>query len=261
MTKSDDIKELALALSKTQSILKGALKDSNNPFFKSKYADLASVWEACREPLAANGLSVVQMPCNDTPDSVALETILMHTSGQWISSVFSMPVSKHDAQAVGSAITYARRYALAAVVGIAPEDDDGNLASGKSETAKAAYSKPVAVIKQPVAVIKESVAVIKESVAVIKETVAEIKEPVAMQGTGEWAIAISPLPGGTMADWVEAAYTSILFSLEMCEKRSDTVALYKSNKQIYDFVQQNDIDCFNKIMAAMTAQKDKLTNE
>jgi hypothetical protein len=64
-----------------------------------------------------------------------------------------------------------------------------------------------------------------------------------------------------MADWVEAAYTSILFSLEMCEKRSDTVALYKSNKQIYDFVQQNDIDCFNKIMAAMTAQKDKLTNE
>ena len=254
MNKSDDIKELALALSKTQSILKGALKDSNNPFFKSKYADLASVWEACREPLAANGLSVVQMPCNDTPDSVALETILMHTSGQWISSVFSMPVSKHDAQAVGSAITYARRYALAAVVGIAPEDDDGNLASGKSETAKAAYSKPVAVIKQPVAVIKESV-------AVIKETVAEIKEPVAMQGTGEWAIAISPLPGGTMADWIEAAYTSILFSLEMCEKRSDTVALYKSNKQIYDFVQQNDIDCFNKIMAAMTAQKDKLTNE
>ena len=254
MNKSDDIKELALALSKTQSILKGALKDSNNPFFKSKYADLASVWEACREPLAANGLSVVQMPCNDTPDSVALETILMHTSGQWISSVFSMPVSKHDAQAVGSAITYARRYALAAVVGIAPEDDDGNLASGKSETAKPAYSKPVAVIKQPVAVIKESV-------AEIKETVAEIKEPVAMQGTGEWAIAISPLPGGTMADWVEAAYPSILFSLEMCEKRSDTVALYKSNKQIYDFVQQNDIDCFNKIMAAMTAQKDKLTNE
>ena len=255
MNKSDDIKELALALSKTQSILKGALKDSNNPFFKSKYADLASVWEACREPLAANGLSVVQMPCNDTPDSVALETILMHTSGQWISSVFSMPVSKHDAQAVGSAITYARRYALAAVVGIAPEDDDGNLASGKSETAKAAYSKPVAVIKQPVAVIKQPVVFVAE----IKET--EIKEPVAMQGTGEWAIAISPLPGGTMADWVEAAYTSILFSLEMCEKRSDTVALYKSNKQIYDFVQQNDIDCFNKIMAAMTAQKDKLTNE
>jgi hypothetical protein len=184
----------------------------------------------------------------------------MHTSGQWISSVFSMPVSKHDAQAVGSAITYARRYALAAVVGIAPEDDDGNLASGKSETAKPAYSKPVAVIKQPVAVIKESVAEIKETVAEIKESVAEIK-PVAMQGTGEWAIAVTPLPDGTLADWIEAAYSSILFSVEMCEKREDLVALYKSNKQIYDFVQQNDIECFNKIMAAMTAQKEKLTNE
>jgi hypothetical protein len=252
MNKSDDIKELALALSKTQSILKGALKDSNNPFFKSKYADLASVWEACREPLAANGLSVVQMPCNDTPDSVALETILMHTSGQWISSVFSMPVSKHDAQAVGSAITYARRYALAAVVGIAPEDDDGNLASGKSETAKPAYSKPVAVIK-------ESVAVIKETVAEIKET--EIKQPVAMQGTGEWAIAITPVPGGTMADWIEAAASSIRFSLEMCTNDIDCKTLYRSNKEIYDCIQQNDKDCYDQLIAAMTAQKEKLLND
>ena len=254
MNKSDDIKELALALSKTQAILKGALKDSNNPFFKSKYADLASVWEACREPLAANGLSVVQMPCNDTPDSVALETILMHTSGQWISSVFSMPVSKHDAQAVGSAITYARRYALAAVVGIAPEDDDGNLASGKSETAKPAYSKPAAVIKQPVAVIKESV-------AVIKETVAEIKEPVAMQGTGEWAIAVTPIPGGTMADWIEAAASSIRFSLEMCTNDIDCKTLYRSNKEIYDCIQQNDKACYDQLIAAMTAQKEKLLND
>ena len=245
MNKSDDIKELALALSKTQSILKGAIKDTNNTFFKSKYADLASCWDACREPLAANGLSVVQMPCNDTPDSVALETILMHTSGQWISSVFSMPVSKHDAQAVGSAITYARRYALAAVVGIAPEDDDGNLASGKSETAKPAYSKPVAVIK--------------ESVAVIKET--EIKQPVAMQGTGEWAIAITPVPGGTMADWIEAAASSIRFSLEMCTNDIDCKTLYRSNKEIYDCIQQNDKDCYDQLIAAMTAQKEKLLND
>jgi hypothetical protein len=252
MNKSDDIKELALALSKTQSILKGAIKDTNNTFFKSKYADLASCWDACREPLAANGLSIVQMPCNDTPDSVALETILMHTSGQWISSVFSMPVSKHDAQAVGSAITYARRYALAAVVGIAPEDDDGNLASGKSETAKPAYSKPVAVIKQPVAVIKETVAEIKET---------EIKQPVAMQGTGEWAIAITPVPGGTMADWIEAAASSIRFSLEMCTNDIDCKTLYRSNKEIYDCIQQNDKDCYDQLIAAMTAQKEKLLND
>ncbi len=252
MNKSDDIKELALALSKTQSIMKGAIKDTNNTYFKSKYADLASCWDACREPLAANGLSIVQMPCNDTPDSVALETILMHASGQWISSVFSMPVSKHDAQAVGSAITYARRYALAAVVGIAPEEDDGNLASSKSETPKAAYSKPVAVIKQPVAEIKESVAVIKET---------EIKQPVAMQGTGEWAIAVTPIPGGTMADWIEAAASSIRFSLEMCTNDIDCKTLYRSNKEIYDCIQQNDKDCYDQLIAAMTAQKEKLLND
>jgi hypothetical protein len=254
MNKSDDIKELAMALSKTQAILKGALKDSSNPFFKSTYADLASVWEACREPLAANGLSVVQTPCNDTPDNIALETILMHSSGQWISSVFSMPVSKHDAQAVGSAITYARRYALAAMVGIAPEDDDGNKASGKSETPKAAYSKPVAVIK-------ESVAVIKQPVAEIKETVAVIKEPVAMQGTGEWAIAVTPIPGGTMADWIEAAASSIRFSLEMCTNDIDCKTLYRSNKEIYDCIQQNDKACYDQLIAAMTAQKEKLLND
>jgi hypothetical protein len=170
-----------------------------------------------------------------------------------------MPVSKHDAQAVGSAITYARRYALAAVVGIAPEEDDGNLASGKSETARPAYSKPVAVIKQPVAVIKESVAVIKESVAVIKET--EIKQPVAMQGTGEWAIAITPVPGGTMADWIEAAASSIRFSLEMCTNDIDCKTLYRSNKEIYDCIQQNDKDCYDQLIAAMTAQKEKLLND
>jgi hypothetical protein len=169
----------------------------------------------------------------------------MHTSGQWISSVFSMPVSKHDAQAVGSAITYARRYALAAVVGIAPEDDDGNLASGKSETAKPAYSKPVAVIK--------------ETVAEIKET--EIKQPVAMQGTGEWAIAITPVPGGTMADWIEAAASSIRFSLEMCTNDIDCKTLYRSNKEIYDCIQQNDKDCYDQLIAAMTAQKEKLLND
>ena len=246
MNKSDDIKELALALSKTQSILKGAIKDSSNSFFKNKYADLASVWDACREPLAANGLSVVQMPCNDTPDSVALETILMHTSGQWISSVFSMPVSKHDAQAVGSAITYARRYALAAVVGIAPEDDDGNLASGKSETAKPAYSKPVAVIKQPV--------------AEIKETVAEIK-PVAMKGSGQWAISVTPLPDGTMADWISVAYDASLISLEMAQTQSDCKTLYRSNQNIYEYIKLHDKECYDKLIVAMTETKEKLPNE
>ncbi len=128
MNKSENINELAAALSRAQGAIKGALKDSLNPHFKAKYADLASTWDACREQLAKNELSVVQMPDVSDTGGIAVETILMHSSGQWISSRFVMPVPKPDAHGVGSAITYARRYALAAMVGIAPEDDDGNKA-------------------------------------------------------------------------------------------------------------------------------------
>lgn len=133
MNQSEQLNELAAALSKAQGQIEGAKKDSANPFFKSKYADLASVWEACRKPLTENGLSIIQCP-EESENGIAIETMLLHSSGQWKSSRYSMPVSKIDAQAVGSAITYGRRYALAAMVGVAPEDDDGNAAAkGKPE--------------------------------------------------------------------------------------------------------------------------------
>ncbi|WP_299079013.1 ERF family protein [uncultured Paraglaciecola sp.] len=128
MNKSESISELASALSKAQGQIKGAVKDSANPFFKSKYADLSSVWEACRDALSSNELSIVQSP-ETAQNGITIETMLCHSSGQWITSSYVMPVSKVDAQAVGSAITYARRYALAAMVGVAPEDDDGNSAA------------------------------------------------------------------------------------------------------------------------------------
>lgn len=127
MNKSEQINELATALAKAQGAVRPAIKDSTNPHFKSRYADLAAVWDACREALSAHGLSVAQLVV-DADQGIGVETVLMHASGQWLSSTFSMPVSKNDAQGVGSAVTYARRYALAAMVGVAPEDDDGNAA-------------------------------------------------------------------------------------------------------------------------------------
>ena len=128
MNKSESINELSAALSKCQSEIKGAAKDSKNPFFKSNYADLSSVWESCRLPLSKNGLSVIQCP-EEGDKGIVIETMLCHSSGQWVSSRYTIPVSKADAQAVGSAITYGRRYALASMVGVAPEDDDGNSAA------------------------------------------------------------------------------------------------------------------------------------
>lgn len=130
MEKSDSIAKLATALAKAQGQMEDAAKSSTNPHFKSKYADLASVRDAIREPLAANGLSYIQMP-RINGNMVEVETLLMHESGECISDVLKMPFAKPDAHGIGSAITYARRYALMGVFGIAPDDDDGNAATNK----------------------------------------------------------------------------------------------------------------------------------
>lgn len=126
---TSEIGKLATALSKAQGQMQGAKKDADNPFFKSKYADLASVWEACRKPLADNELSVSQV-VDANESGMFVKTMLMHSSGECISGI--MPVQfteKTTAQQIGSIITYYRRYALSAIVGVAPEDDDGNNAS------------------------------------------------------------------------------------------------------------------------------------
>ena len=143
MPQSDSIKELATALSKVQGELTYAKKDSANPFFKSRYADLESVWDACRSLLAANGLSVIQMPGNYFEGRMWLVTRLCHTSGEWIEQEMSVPVQKADAQGAGSALTYMRRYALAAFVGVVQADDDGNAASQTTKPNLKPVAKPV----------------------------------------------------------------------------------------------------------------------
>lgn len=125
---SETIGKLSEALAKAQAILEGASMDRKNPHFNSKYADLASVWDACRKPLADNGLAVVQIPQSEGT-KLTVTTILSHASGEWIKGSLTMEAAKNTPQAIGSCITYARRYALAAFVGVAPEDDDGNEAS------------------------------------------------------------------------------------------------------------------------------------
>jgi hypothetical protein len=126
MNKSETLKELAASLSKAQALIEGAAKDGNNPHFRAKYATLASVVDAVKEPLAKNGLSYTQV-LHDAENAVKVETIILHQSGEWLScGCLSVPVSKHDAQGFGSALTYARRYSLSAAFGVAPEDDDGN---------------------------------------------------------------------------------------------------------------------------------------
>ncbi len=148
---SSEIGELAKALAAAQGEMTAAAKDASNPHFKSRYATLASVWDAIRGPLSRNGLSVSQVL--ETPDAgpgVIVRTILLHTSGQWICSRYVMPIpDKLTPQAVGSAITYARRYALSAIVGIAPNDDDAGHAASVTP-ARQEEPKPASKPEPPV---------------------------------------------------------------------------------------------------------------
>ena len=150
MITSDSIANLTLALSIVQGKMTHAIKDSANPFFKSKYADLESVWDVCRSLLSENGLAVMQFPGDinfvqlekDNGDiniatKMSLTTIISHKSGEFMSQEMSVPVTKPDAQGAGSALTYMRRYALAAVVGVVQADDDGNAASSPKPVVKA----------------------------------------------------------------------------------------------------------------------------
>ncbi len=133
MKTSEQINEIATALSKAQGHMKPAAKDALNPHFKSKFADFASVWEAIREPMTSNGLTVLQDVFTEEK-GVSVLTRIIHTSGQWIEfGPLTIPVNKYDAHGVGSATSYAKRYALCAAIGVVgEEDDDGNkAASGK----------------------------------------------------------------------------------------------------------------------------------
>lgn len=137
-TTSKDLGELFSALAKAQGAMSAASKDSTNPFFNSKYADLSSVWNACREATSQNGLCIVQTTATEY-NELCLITTLGHSSGQWIRSSIPIkvktpepelngkPKKVNELQLLGSYFTYLRRYALSAIVGVAPdEDDDGN---------------------------------------------------------------------------------------------------------------------------------------
>ncbi len=129
---SEHINELATALAKCQGEMSFAAKDSKNPHFNSKYADLSSVWDAIREPLSRNGLSVVQTVQIIDGKNVMV-SLLLHSSGQWIKSHLLVKSDKDTCQGLGSALTYARRYSLAALVGCVQDDDDGNAAEGNAK--------------------------------------------------------------------------------------------------------------------------------
>lgn len=138
MKKSESIKNISTALAVFHIKMDVIKKDAKNPFFKSTYASLSNILDAIKIPLAESDLSFSQHPMGEN----GMSTILMHKSGEWLGSHFTMKPMKNDPQGIGSCITYMRRYALAAILGLnIDEDDDGNSASGNNNPVKQDSSK------------------------------------------------------------------------------------------------------------------------
>ena len=209
MNKSENIGQLAAALAKAQGQMKFAAKDANNPFFKSKYADLASVIEAIKVPLSANGIAFVQ--ATDFEDSaVIVETILLHESGEWISGKLRMQPTKNDPQGVGSAVTYAKRYGLQALAGVPSDDDDGNAATGLqgAPAAKPAPAKPMP------AKVKEAAAALKPHA---KGTISGDPSEGDLSGIAEPPPAADKPDGATLSQVINAFATKLNMTAPMIE--------------------------------------------
>jgi hypothetical protein len=154
MNQSPSIKNILPALFKVKSELAAVAKNADNPYFKSSYADLNSFLEECEPKLAKHGIVLLQ-PVVTTGQGDVLETLLLHESGEFISSSMSLQLEKADMQKAGSAVTYARRYTLQALLGMQAVDDDGNAAAGKvkndssKSAAKPAVKKKASTFKKP----------------------------------------------------------------------------------------------------------------
>jgi ERF superfamily len=146
MKTSETISKIAVALLEAQKGITFATKDVVNGHFKSKYADLSSVVDAVKPSLNDSGIAFVQSAGPSDDSKLHLTTRLIHTSGEWIEDTLVMPLPKQDPQGFGSAMTYARRYALAAITGLYQDDDDGNAGSGIQ---KQEYKNPAPVVTQP----------------------------------------------------------------------------------------------------------------
>jgi hypothetical protein len=142
MQRSDSIRELVAALAKARQNFKPIHKEMENPQYRSKYADLSAIIEATQQSLNANGLVVIQgVDCTVEASTTIIETMLAHTSGEWISETLHLPATmrdRFDAQSVGSSQTYGRRYAMQAILGVAAEIDDDATAAVGNGSAKAA---------------------------------------------------------------------------------------------------------------------------
>jgi hypothetical protein len=230
------MKEISAALVKAQKEFGPALKTSSNPHFRSKYADLSACIEAVIDGLNNNGIFLMQ-GSHLCEDGVIVETMFIHESGEQLSAgKLHVVASKQDAQGYGSALTYARRYALMAACGIAPEDDDGNAASKPKPVEKTA-EKPSAPPPPP----------------------PPAKLPAKIEGEpGKWQITVKSKPDATPTDFINIVAEMAVIALEQAKSQADVMEIFKVNRSLFDKVKSIDADCHKDLMEAFKTKKDTL---
>lgn len=211
MNHSEQMNELLAALSLAQGEIDNALKDADNPHFKSKFADLASVRDAIRGPLAKHKLCYVQTPEAEGA-KVTVTTMLGHASGQWVSGSLTLTARDATPQSVGSAITYARRYGLSAIVGVAPEEDDGNAASAPPrQAAHRVNGVTPAPANKPRTVAERVAAFSAQMVGLGLAVEGDVEKRLTEEFGPEW---------GPMRDWPEAAADRVREACKAYERKA-----------------------------------------
>jgi hypothetical protein len=225
------MKAISAAMAKAQKEFGPALKTSSNPHFRSKYADLSACVEAVIDGLNNNGIFLMQ-PTHLCEDGVIVETLFIHESGEQMSAgKLHVPAAKQDPQGYGSALTYARRYALMAACGIAPEDDDGNAATTKPPVTPPKQAEPPAPkIEKP---------------------------PAKMEGeAGRFQITVTTKPDATNTDFINIVSEASVVCLEQATSQAEVMQVFQVNRALFDKVKSIDPECHKDLMSAFKTKKD-----
>jgi hypothetical protein len=226
------MKNIATALVKAQKEFGPALATSNNPHFRSKYADLSACIGAVIDALNNNGIYLMQLT-DEHLDGVKIQTVFVHESGEQMSSGWIyLPASKHDAQGFGSALTYARRYSLMVACGIAPEDDDGNQAVKTAPVAAPkAVPKPPAPPAPPI-------------------------PPKKMEGHDrEWQLKVSAEPDTEWGNWLTVVVEATITALDSASNLDDIMNIWRTNANIYKQIELQDGVAYRELVDTFATYK------
>lgn len=238
------MKSISAALVKAQKEFGPALKTSNNPHFRTKYADLSACIEAVIDGLNNNGIYLMQLT-DESPTGIKIQTVFIHDSGEQMSSGWLfVPAAKNDPQGFGSALTYARRYSLMAACGIAPEDDDANAASQTASAQVKAVPKPAPA----------------QQTAAAAPAPAAPQPPKKMEGTpGQWQLKVSSAPETDVDDWSVVVAEAAVFALEMAQTPDDVTNIFKINRVIFDKLKELDPATYDMMLSKFKEFKEKLS--